>query len=187
MYILEKQGGLYADMGIQLLVYLLIFVAKIIEVSMMTLRVVLITRGEKRIGAVVGFFEVMLWLFIAAQVITDIQADPFKMVVYALGFACGNYSGSMVEDRLALGLSTLKVITDEKSGETMTCALRDKGFGVTVIRGEGRDSKRAVLMATGKRKKIKEAVSLVRSIEENAFISINDTKVVYGGFGFLRK
>ena len=74
-------------------IYILIFSAKIIEVSLTTVRTVLITRGEKFYASLIGFVEVLIWLYVISSVIIGIDKEPLKMVTYALGFACGNYIG----------------------------------------------------------------------------------------------
>ena len=75
-------------------VYLVIFLGKIVEVSLGTLRIVLINRGERLIGSLIALIEISLWLIIAGNVLTNYQSDPLKMVAYALAYAMGNYVGS---------------------------------------------------------------------------------------------
>ncbi len=83
--------------------YAFIFFAKIIEVALMTVRTVLITRGEKLYGSIIGFIEVTIWLYVTSSVLSGIKDDPIRMVVYALGFTCGNYVGCVIEEKLAIG------------------------------------------------------------------------------------
>ena len=90
-----------------MMLYVLIFLAKIVEVSLMTLRTVLITRGEKVVGSIIGFFEVIIWLYLVSTVLVGISEDPIKMVVYALGFSVGNYVGSFLEEKLPMALCCL--------------------------------------------------------------------------------
>ena len=117
--------------------YILIFFAKIIEVSLSTVRTVLITRGEKFYGSVIGFVEVLIWLYVISAVLIGINEEPFKMVIYALGFACGNYIGCILEEKLALGLITINAIVSEKDGKTLAEILRAENVGVTIIDAEG--------------------------------------------------
>lgn len=167
--------------------YLLITFAKVIEVSLMTVRVVLVTRGEKVVGSIIGFFEVMLWLFIASTVIKDINSDPFKAVFYALGFALGNFFGIKVEAWIGLGVSQVQVIIKEGAGNELIDYLRDSGYGVTVVKGEGRNSTRDLLFMFVKRKKIGEVVSIIKEKQNDSVITISETKPVYGGYGLIRK
>lgn len=168
-------------------IYLLIVVAKIIEVSMMTVRVVLITKGERKIGSVIGFFEVLLWLYIMNTVITGISEDPLKAVAYAVGFALGNFVGSKVEEFIGLGLSEVQVIVKEEHGAELAAHIRDSGYAVTVVEGMGKNLRRNILFMFIKRKRVKKAVELIKSKQENAVITVSETKPLYGGYGITKK
>ena len=169
-----------------LLTYVAILLAKIIEVSLMTVRVVLITKGERKIGAVIGFFEVVIWVVLVGTVLTDISSDPIKAVVYALGFALGNYFGSKLEERLGIGVSEIKAIVKEEHGPEVVGHLRDQGYAVTVVEGQGKNLARHILFMYVKRKKVKEVVDQLTDVQQNAVITVSDTKPVYGGY-LLRK
>lgn len=169
-----------------MITYLLIFVAKILEVSLMTLRTVLITRGEKVYGSIIGFFEVSIWLYLVSKVLVGINEDPIRMVVYALGFACGNYLGSILEEKLALGLLTISVIVSETDGDTLAEKLRECNVGVTKIKAEGINENRTILMVHAKRRRKNEIIKLIEETHVNAVISVTDTKTIYGGYG-IRK
>ncbi len=169
-----------------MLTYLIIFMAKILEVSFATVRMVLLTRGEKLYASIIGFVEVTIWLLVVGNVLNGIQEDPIKIVVYALGFSCGNYLGSLVEEKLALGVITLNVIVSEEDGEVLLKYLRDADVGVTSVQGEGLNSKKTLLMIHVKRKRKKEILKLIEDSDVKCVVSITDTKTVYGGYG-IRK
>jgi uncharacterized protein YebE (UPF0316 family) len=135
-----------------LLLYLGIMVAKIVEVSLMTVRVVLVTKGEKVVGAIIGFFEVILWIYIASLAMDGISENPAKAVFYALGFALGNYFGIKLEEWLGIGVSEIQTIVKEEEGQELVALLREKGFAVTVVKGQGRTSARDVLFMFVQRK-----------------------------------
>ncbi|MCB2294082.1 DUF5698 domain-containing protein [Clostridium algoriphilum] len=166
--------------------YFLIFFAKIIEVSLTTIRIVLITRGEKFYGAIIGFFEVLIWLYVIGTVLIGINEQPFKMVTYALGFACGNYIGCILEDKLALGLMTINAIVSVKDGEELAKILRKQNVGVTLIEAEGLKEEKKMLILHVKRKRKSEILRVIENSEINAVISLADTKTIYGGYG-IRK
>jgi len=168
------------------LMYVAIFLAKIVEVSLMTVRVVLITKGERKIGAVIGFFEVLIWIVLVSTVLKDIASDPIKAVVYALGFALGNYFGSKLEERLGIGVSEIKAIVKEEHGPDVVAHLREQGFAVTVVEGQGKNLARHILFMYVKRKRVQNVVAQLTSYQENAVITVSDTKPVYGGYA-LRK
>lgn len=169
------------------MIYALILFAKIVEVSLGTVRTVLITKGERKIGAAIGFFEVLLWMYIAANVLTNITSDPLKAVFYALGFALGNYFGSMIEEFIGIGLSEIVVIVKDEHGGPLSEYLRRKNFAVTMVEGIGMSKSRRMLFLFTQRKRVKEAVTLIKEKQANAVITVSETKPLYGGYGLLRK
>ncbi|MEW8954895.1 DUF2179 domain-containing protein [Clostridium sp.] len=169
-----------------MLSYFAIFFAKILEVSLATVRTVLITRGEKFWGSVIGFVEVVIWLYLIGAIISNVTEDPIKVIFYSLGFSLGNYVGSMIEEKLALGLITLNIIASKEQGDAIASMLREKQVGVTTMDGEGKIEHKKMLIVHLKRKRKNEILSLLEESSYNCVVSINDTKVVYGGYG-LRK
>lgn len=170
-----------------MLTYIFILVAKTIEVSMATTRIVLITRGERLFGAILGFFEVILWVVLVSTVLTNVTEDPIKVVVYALGFAIGNYVGSMFEQRLGIGNVRIEVIVMDHHGDELVEKIRSHGFGVTVIEAKGMQSNRQVLLMNIKRKNYGKVVDMIKEFQGNSVITINDIKPIYGGYGLIKK
>lgn len=169
------------------LIFILIMFAKVIEVSMATVRTVLITKGERTIGSIIGFFEVILWIYIASNVLNNIGDNPLKAIFYSLGFAIGNYVGSIIEEKLAIGLVEVQIIVHEEEGKVLTDFVRENGYAVTVVKGEGKSNPREILYVFAPRKKVNELVELVKNQEEDAVITVSETKPVYGGYGLLKK
>lgn len=165
------------------LLYLVIFCAKIVEVSISTIRLVYINKGEKVKGAMLGFVEILIWLVVVSSVLTNITQDPLKILMYAAGFSLGNYIGITIEGKIAVGLASIQVVVNEEEGEVLADILRDSGFGVTILEGKGKgDSKKSLLFVQLKRKRISEAVRTVKSFNDTAFITVNDVKSTMGGF-----
>lgn len=167
-------------------VYILIFFAKIIEVSLTTVRTVLITRGEKLYGSIIGFVEIIIWLYVIGNVLVGINEKPFNMVIYALGFSCGNYIGCILEDKLALGLMTMNAIVSEKDGNALAEILRAENVGVTIIDAEGLKENKKMLILHFKRKRKSHILKVIQNSNINAVISLMDTRTIYGGYG-IRK
>lgn len=168
------------------MLYIFIFLAKIIEVSLTTLRTVLITRGEKIYASIIGFVEVIIWLIVVGNVLDNIQDDPLKVFVYALGFAAGNYFGSLIEEFLAIGLVTFNIITTKDHEEIILHELKKSNIGVTIVTGKGYEKENSILIVHAKRKRKKEIISLIKSLDFNAVISIMDTNSIYGGYGLKK-
>lgn len=170
----------------EILICFAIFFAKVLEVSIMTVRNVLLARGEKFWASFISIAEVVIWVYLVASIIDSVKNDPLKLLFYSMGFACGNYLGSMIEEKLALGLITLNIISGPEEGDAIASLLREQQVGVTVIDGEGRLESKKILMVHLKRRRKNEIVKLLEESNFNCVISVNDTKVVYGGYG-LRK
>ena len=165
------------------LLYTIIFFAKIIEVSISTIRVVFIGKGERVKGAILGFVEIMIWLVVVSSVLNNITEDPIKMLIYAAAFSLGNYLGVTIESKIAVGLASIQVVVNEKSGDILADILREQGYGVTIIEGKGKnESIKNLLFIQLKRKKIPEAVKLVKQHNPEAYITVNDIKSMVGGY-----
>ena len=170
-----------------ILLYFLIFIIKVFEVSLATLRIVLITKNESVKGAFIGFFEVNNLCLLVRSVLTGITEDPFKVVIYALGFAVGNFVGSKLENFFAIGDSNIEVITHKIDGKKMAKHLRAHGLAVTSVNAYGMNDKREILYLHVPRKQVRDTIDLIRSKEEDVVITVNDIKPVYGGYKSLRK
>lgn len=169
------------------MIYVIIMFAKIVEVSIATVRIVLITKGERKIGSILAFFEVALWIVLVSSVLNNISQDPLKIVAYSLGFAIGNYLGSILEEKIGIGISEVQVILMEEHGKSVADTLREQGYAVTAMKAEGKTHPREVLIMYVPRKKIKHCATIIRQAQENAVITISDKKPIYGGFGMMRK
>lgn len=187
-WLCEKNGGrggyqLEFLLGKSVWVYLLIFLGKILEVTISTSRMVLINRGERLKGSVLAFFEIALWLLITGTVVVGLTSDPFKVLVFALAFAVGNYLGSWMEDKLAFGLSTIEIISPgEGCEQEMLRTLRSSGFAVTVMDGQGKDGQRKVMLMHMKRKRIPEAMRIINETRGDCLITVTDVRVLRGGY-----
>lgn len=169
------------------LIYILIVVVKTFEVTLTTLRIKLITKGEKVKGALTGFVEVSIWIVLVSTVLKDVASDPYKIIAYATGFALGNYFGVELEDRLGLGTVRVEVIVKEEHGIELAKNIRSYGYAVTVIEGKGMNFNRHVLIMVVQRKREESLIKIIKEFQQNAFITILDTKPIYGGFGALKK
>ena len=170
--------------GHTIAVYLFIFFGKILEVSISTLRTVLINKGMRVVGCIIAAIEYILWLFITASVLTGYQEDPMKAIALTLAFALGNYIGSWMDEKLALGLCAVSVYLPS-GAESLQLAsfLREKGFGLTVLDGQGIDGEQKyVLQLTLKRKRTNEAIAIINDFTPNAFITVGQVSSVKGGY-----
>lgn len=170
-----------------ILLYATILLLKIVEVSIGTVRIVLITRGERVYGALLGFVEVILWILLVSTVLKDITNDPLKIFIYAIGFALGNYVGSFFEQKIGVGNVRIETIVMNDHGELLADGLRSNGYAVTVIEGQGKDHLRQVLLMNVNRREYMKVIDMIKSFQENVVITINDIKPIYGGYGNIKK
>lgn len=165
-----------------MLMYIGIFLSKMVEVALSTVRHVLVQRGEKVKGAVIGFFECLLWVIVVSNVIATITKDPIRVVVYCLGFAAGNYVGVIIEEKLAIGTVSIQAIVQEEEREALSETLRDQGFGVTNTDGYGKDGPVGVMTIFLKRRCINEASRIIKEQCPDALITVNDVRHMRAGF-----
>lgn len=163
--------------------YIAIFCAKIVEVSIATIRLVYINKGERVKGSILGFIEILIWLAVVSSVLTNITEDPIKVFIYAAAFSLGNFIGVTIESKIAVGLASIQVVVSEETGEILAEVLRDESYGVTIIDGRGKDdSKKILLFIQLKRKKIPAAVKIIKQTAPDAYITVNDIKSMMGGY-----
>ena len=161
---------------------LFIFFARVIEVSIGTLRIILVNKGYRKLGVILAFFEVLIWVFVASRVISGITEAPLKGIVYSLGFATGVFVGSKLEAKLAFGRVLVQAITEVDTGIVVANALRASGYGVTTVEASGKDRPKSVLMIYANRKNKEDIAKKIKEIDEHAMIIINDITTLQGGY-----
>jgi len=159
---------------------LFIFFARIVDVSLGTVRMILTIRGERYLAAGIGFFEIMVYIVALGKVINSLH-DPPRLIVYCLGFASGVLVGIAIEEKLALGYRGLQVITDH-SNDNLVEYLRDQGFGVTTWEGSGREGPKLVVNIFLKRNLAQEVAEKIEELDPNAFIVFLEPKYFRGGY-----
>ncbi len=170
--------------GTSLLVYVFIFVGKIVEVSLGTLSTVLINKGIRIPGILVGIVEYVLWLLITTSVMIGYKEDPIKILFLVSASAIGKYIGMILDEKLAFGLCSVSVYLPSGE-ESMKLAdyLRDNGFAMTILDGHGiDDSKKYVLLLTLKRKRYKELMELISKQSSDAVITVTQVSSFTGGY-----
>ncbi len=160
---------------------LFIFCARITDVSIGTLRIILVSKGNKVAASVLGFFEVSIWLLAISQVMRQGLSNPVSFIAYGLGFASGNFIGITIEEKLALGLQAVRLISSH-TVDILTMALRDEGFGATVIKAQGGKGEVHIIYCIVPRKQVNAVLKIAREIDPDIFISVQDIRSVKAGF-----
>jgi len=165
---------------------ILIFLARIFDVSLGTLRIVFVSRRLKYFAAFIGFFEVIIWLF-AINIIMDNLNNVVGYLAYGLGFASGNYIGICIEDRLAVGNAVLRIITRRDATELVK-VLREKGYPVTRVAAEGKQGEVSIIFMVIRRCDYDEVIETLQEYNPKAFYTLEDVRLVSkGGFPFGRE
>jgi uncharacterized protein YebE (UPF0316 family) len=168
---------------------LLIFFARIIDVSLGTIRIIFVSKGLKALAPIIGFFEILIWIIVVSRVIDNLD-NWLGYVAYAGGFATGNFVGMKLEERLAIGHELVRVVTKREAHE-LTDVLRDKGFGVTSIEATGTHGEVAVLYIIINRKLLGKVLGLIHEYNPRALYTVEDirsvSKEVYYGDSSLKK
>lgn len=153
---------------------IIIFFGRICDVTLGTLRIIFVSKGEKRKAPIVGFFEVFIWVVIISQVFSHAN-DIIAYLAYAAGYAAGNYVGIQVENKIAFGFLLFRIYT-KKSGAELIQLLNKNGFGSTFTRGEGAVSEVDIIETAVNRKSGKKIISILNEFDPNAFYLIEDIR-----------
>lgn len=162
----------------------LIFLARITDVSIGTIRVILITRGAKRLAPVLGFFEVLIWIIVVSQVMRNLS-NPACFIGYAAGFATGNYFGMFLEEKLAIGTLILRVITP-KEADDLIAALNQAGFGATSLEANGATGHVHVIFSIIQRGDLHQVLEIIQHYHPKAFYSVEDVRFAREGIFPIR-
>jgi len=155
-----------------ILLGIVIFLARVTDVSMGTMRTISIVQGRTKIAFLLGFVEVSMWLVIISTVIHRISEQPILGVFYALGFSTGNVVGIILEKRIAFGHIILRIISTE-AGKKMAEKIRESEHAVTTFQGEGLSGPVTMLYVVCRRKEQNDIVQIVRSVEPDAFYTVD--------------
>ncbi|NLW85209.1 MAG: DUF2179 domain-containing protein [Phycisphaerae bacterium] len=157
----------------------LIFVARVIDVSLGTARVVFISRGYKLLAASIGFWEVLIWL-VAIGHATQNLSNPMCVIAFAMGFAMGNYIGVTLTEKMSLGVVLVRILTHENS-DNLIDALKNQKYGLTSIDGHGAFGPMKVIFTIVQRQSVDEVIKIIQSHNPNAFYSIESIGEVSKG------
>ena len=175
----------HTDLFSYLVLPVLIILARISDVTIGTLRIVMVSKGQKKIAPFLGFFEVIIWLLAMSKIIQNID-NWVAYIAYGLGFAAGNYIGLLIEEKLAVGIVHLQIIT-RTNADNLIAKLKAKGYGITYHDAYGVNEKVAVIYSIIKRGDINEVIEIIRTYNPHAFYSIEEVKFVNKGIEPLSK
>ena len=159
-----------------ILIYFVIFIFKIIEDALATLRLIVVSNGKKKLGAILQFTVTLIWIILTGTVLMGLQNDIFKAIAFAFGALVGSYFGSILEEKIALGTNVFLVEVDDETAITLIDLLEKNMFNVSKI-VSGNDGM-LILMIMGPRKQTKKIVSIIKKVDNKATILSEKVKVV---------
>lgn len=164
------------------LLYLKIFLVRILDVSLGTVRMILLVRGKRTISSIVGFIEISIWFAVVREALNTSTSNLWIIFAYAGGFAAGTYIGSYLSEKFIKGSLGVQIIT--KKNNKMLSHLRDSGYAVSVVDIKGFDEKtdKYMLFIEVNKRHFNHLQNLVKSIDKKAFIVVTETKYVQNGY-----
>lgn len=153
---------------------LAIFFGRICDVSLGTLRIIFVSKGERNIAPLIGFVEVFIWVVIIAQVLSRAN-DLLSYLSYAGGYATGTYIGLWLEQKIGLGYVSYRVFT-LKNGKELVTILNNAGFGATLMRGSGSVAEIDMVESAVSRKDVKHIEKVILEFDPDAFFLVEDVR-----------
>ena len=152
----------------------LIFLARVVDVSFGTLRVIFVSKGFKILAPLLGFFEVLIWIVAVREVMLS-YVNYWVYIAYAGGFAMGNYVGIYIEEKLSIGRVMVRVIT-KRCPERLIENLKEKNYPLTVSDAKGRYGDVKIIFSVIKKKRLGRMIKLIRKTNPDAFYSVEEVK-----------
>lgn len=156
-----------------------IFCLRICDVSLDTMRVLLAVRGKRGVAAALGFFQALIWIFAVGNAIKHLDSG-WHIFGYAAGFGVGTLVGITIEDALAYGLSTVRIVS-QHGGVEIAEALREQGYGVTEIPGFGREGRVEIINSVVQRQHLDDIMAIVEKWDPQAFVTAEEPRILRGG------
>lgn len=158
----------------------LIFFLRVGDMTLDTLRVLVVMRGQKVIAWVLGFFQAAIFILAISSVLANVD-NIVNVIAYAGGFATGNVIGMLIEDRLAIGFIHMRIVSSRR-GSAIADRLREEGYAITEIPARGKDGMVTVLNASVRRRNVGRVRNIIQNVDPDAFITAEDVRPVRRGF-----
>jgi uncharacterized protein YebE (UPF0316 family) len=159
---------------------LLIFIARICDVSMETIRVIYISKGIKYLAPIIAFFEIVIWLLAMEMVMNDLS-NIANFLAFAFGFAMGTYVGLVIEEKLSIGKVILRIVTTGESNDELISFMRSENYGTTMIDATGSRGNVKMILSLVNRAEVAHITAKIQTTNPHAFFSIEDVRYVNEG------
>lgn len=159
-----------------LILPLLIFISRVADVTIGTIRIIFVSKGMKLIAPVLGFFEVFIWLLAISSIMQNLD-NYLNYIAYAGGFAMGNYVGMLLEEKIAMGVMLVRVII-QKPADVLIDKLHSMGYGMTSVDAHGYKDTVNIVYTLIHRKELKKVIGIIKKHNPRAFYSVEDVRYV---------
>ena len=168
-------------------VCILVCVAKIVEITIQSLKTCMMVKGQRLKAAGLGFLECTIWGLVISTIIGTLGDNPLLLLFYCVGYATGLFLGSTIENKIALGTSNLQLIANDGSTEKITEYLKEKGRGYTVFDGHGSTDKMNMIFIVLPRREVAKVLKEIRALCDNkVFVVASDVSKYAGGYGTVK-
>lgn len=154
---------------------LIVFVARFVDVTLGTMRIIFLSRGRKFLAPALGFVEVFIWITVVSQIVGSAKNNLPAYFAYAAGFAIGNYFGMVIEDKLAIGTLVIRAILP-KNGNKLAKRLRESGYGVTFVDGHGASGAVILIYTVVMRRELERVTKIIQDTAPKAFFTVEELR-----------
>ena len=170
-----------------ILVCLLVCAAKIVEITIQSLKTCMMVKGQRLKAAGLGFVECIIWGLVISTLIGSLGDDLLLLIFYCIGYATGLFLGSTIENKIALGTSNLELIASDESTERITAYLKENDRGYTVFEGHGSKEKMNMIFVVLPRKETPKVLREIRkSCDNKVFVAVSEVSKYAGGYGMVK-
>ena len=168
-------------------VWFIVCGAKIVEISIKSLKTCMMVKGQRLKAAGLGFIECMIWGLVISTIISTLGDNFTLLFFYCTGYAVGLFLGSTIESKIAIGTSNLELIANDESTELITAYLKERNMGYTVLEGRGSKDKMNMIFIVLARKETPRVLREIRKVCDNrVFVSVSEVSKYAGGYGMLK-
>lgn len=170
-----------------ILVCIIVCCAKIVEISIQSLKTCMMVKGQRLKAAALGFIECLIWGLVISTIISTLGDNYLLLLFYCFGYAVGLFLGSTIEGKIAIGTSSIELIANDENTELITTYLKEKNMGYTVFDGRGSKDKMNMIFIVLARKETPKVLKDIRKICDNkVFIVASEVSKYAGGYGMLK-
>ncbi len=160
-----------------------IFLLRVLNYAISTIRTVMIARGRRWMASLLAFIEAFLFAVVIASIVSDISTNVLNLFAYCVGAAAGGWVGMAIESRYITSYLTVNIIPHKKdAGHAIAVVLRDAGFGVTETMGEGKEGPTSLLRAVVSKREVRPLLRISRDVDPDAFVSIEEAQAIHRGW-----